>query len=274
MKNRNKILIILIPVMIMLLAVSASDILWSKSPQNPNFKLRKVKNEAFNYGEKLEYKVGYKFITAGNGSIEIMPKPIVRQNRNSYDVRFQVSSLKSLEWLYRINNQYRSVIDVDGIFTWEFQQRNREGNYRRDFRAVFDQVNNFATVKEKVYPVPEYTQDIISAFFYVRTMDLASMPNGTKFSLNNFVDDSTYTLGVQIHRRETVTVDAGTFDCIVIEPLVVEGGLFKSEGSILIWLTNDERKIPVKVATRILIGFVSAELTGYSGLSGKIRAKK
>jgi hypothetical protein len=67
-------------------------------------------------------------------------------------------------------------------------------------------------------------------------------------------------------------VEAGTFRCIVIEPLVVEGGLFKADGKILIWVSDDERKIPVKVATKIPIGSIDTELTSYKGLRGPLQS--
>ncbi|HOK14248.1 MAG TPA: DUF3108 domain-containing protein [Candidatus Kapabacteria bacterium] len=234
---------------------------------------RYVPNEAFGYNERLNYKVGYKFITAGTGYFHIQPNPVYRNGRECYDVRFEVRSLPSLEMLYRVRDRYRTVLDVAGIFPWEFEQSIREGNYKRDARAVFDQVNNIATVKDKQYKVPEYVHDIVSAFYYSRTLDLRSMNDGHVFYLKQFFKDTTYTLGVKIHRRETIDVEAGKFRCIVIEPLVVKGGLFKSDGSIFIWLSDDERKIPVKVATRILIGFVSADLVSYSGTRGPVSAK-
>ncbi len=234
---------------------------------------RYVPNEAFGYNERLNYKVGYKFITAGTGYFHIQPNPVYRNGRECYDVRFEVRSLPSLEMLYRVRDRYRTVLDVAGIFPWKFEQSIREGNYKRDARAVFDQVNNIATVKDKQYKVPEYVHDIVSAFYYTRTLDLRSMNDGHVFYLKQFFKDTTYTLGVKIHRRETIDVEAGKFRCIVIEPLVVKGGLFKSDGSIFIWLSDDERKIPVKVATRILIGFVSADLVSYSGTRGPVSAK-
>ncbi len=234
---------------------------------------RYVPNEAFGYNERLNYKVGYKFITAGTGYFHIQPNPVYRNGRECCDVRFEVRSLPSLEMLYRVRDRYRTVLDVAGIFPWEFEQSIREGNYKRDARAVFDQVNNIATVKDKQYKVPEYVHDIVSAFYYTRTLDLRSMNDGHVFYLKQFFKDTTYTLGVKIHRRETIDVEAGKFRCIVIEPLVVKGGLFKSDGSIFIWLSDDERKIPVKVATRILIGFVSADLVSYSGTRGPVSAK-
>ncbi|MDX9790981.1 MAG: DUF3108 domain-containing protein [Candidatus Kapaibacterium sp.] len=235
--------------------------------------LRYVPNEAFGFGEKLNYKVGYKFITAGTGHFHIQPEPIYRNGRKCYDIRFQVKSLESLDWLYKVRDQYRTVLDVAGIFPWEFEQRIREGSYKRDAKAYFDQENKLAKVKQKEITTPEYVHDIVSAFFYVRTLDIKSFPKDTVFFLPNFVDDTTYTLGVKIRGKQTISVDAGKFKCTVIEPLVVQGGLFKSDGTILIWVSEDERKIPVKVATKIPIGYVEASLTSYSGLRGSLESK-
>ena len=59
----------------------------------------------------------------------------------------------------------------------------------------------------------------------------------------------------------------------MVEPLVQEGGLLKSEGSIIVWLTDDALKIPVKVKTKVVIGSIDAELTSYEGLNGKLTSK-
>lgn len=261
-----------------IIIISAAILLAGKfssiSGQNSSeSQLRYVPNEAFGFGEKLEYKVGYKFITAGTGYFQIAPDPIYKNGRKCYDVRFLVKSLESLDWLYRVRDQYRTILDVGGIFPWEFQQQVREGNYKRDFKATFDQENNVAYANDKKYKTSPYVHDIVSAFFYVRTLDIRNMKKDSVFYLKNFWDDSTYTLGIVVKGRETIEVDAGKFRCVVVEPLVVQGGLFQSEGNIFIWLSDDDRKIPVKVATRIPIGFVEAQLTHYSGLRGPLSAK-
>jgi hypothetical protein len=234
---------------------------------------RYVPNEAFGFGERLEYRVGYKFITAGRAYFQIAPQPIYREGRASYDIWFEVRSLESLDWLYRVRDRYRTVLDVAGIFPWEFEQHIREGNFRRDFSARFDQRNHKAITTEGTFDIPPYVHDIVSAFYYVRTLNLRSYSNGSIIQLQNFFDRQTYDLGVRILGRQTVEVEAGTFRCIVIEPLIKEGGLFKSEGRILIWLSDDDRKIPVKVSTKIPIGTIDAELTGYSGLRGPLSAR-
>ena len=55
---------------------------------------------------------------------------------------------------------------------------------------------------------------------------------------------------------------------------MVEGGLFKNEGRIVVYMTDDERKIPVKVSTKVLIGSIDGELASYSGIKGPIAAKR
>lgn len=235
---------------------------------------RYVKNDAFGFGEHLEYRVGYKFITAGTASFDILPKPVMKNGRPCYDIRFVVRSLESLDWLYRVRDEYRTVMDAAGLFPWEFHQRLREGGYRRDFSATLDQVNHVARTSDGDFPITPYIHDVVSALYFVRTQNLRSFKNGAVLPLRNFFNKDCHDLGVRILGRQTVEVSAGTFTCIVVEPLVKEGGLFKSDGRILIWLTDDDRKVPVKVSSKIPIGSIDAELTGYSGLRGPITSKK
>jgi Protein of unknown function (DUF3108) len=280
--NKKQLLIISIALVIVIFIVlvlnisytGASAALNGASGNAQSFSYRYVKNDAFGFGEKLEYKVGYKFITAGTGYFYILPNPVYRDDgRKCYDIRFQVSSLESLRWIYKVEDSYRTILDVGGIFPWEFEQHVREGKYQKDFTAKFDQENNTAYANNKKYKIPPYVHDIVSAFFYVRTLDLRNMQKGQIFYLQNFFDDTTHSLGVKMMGRETIEVEAGKFRCIVIQPLVMEGGLFKSEGNIFIWVTDDDRKIPVKVATKIIIGYVGSELVHYSGVRGPIDAK-
>lgn len=235
--------------------------------------LRYVENNAFGFGEYLEYEVGYQFITAGKAAFKVAPEPITYNGAQSYDISFQVASLESLDWLYKVRDMYRTVIDVHGIFPWRFEQHIREGNYSRDFEADLNQRTHIAKTTEGQFPITPYVHDIVSAFYYLRTMNLQSMNKGDTIQLKNFYGKKVYDLTVRVLGRQTVEVKAGTFKCVVIEPLVTAGGLFKSEGKILIWMSDDERKIPVKVSTKILIGSIDAELTAYKGLRGPLLAK-
>jgi hypothetical protein len=234
--------------------------------------LREIPQNAFREGERLVFDVGYSFITAGEAVMSV-PKVDTLFGRAAFQVLFTVHSTKTFSWIYKVEDRYETFLDERGLFPWHFTQHVREGSYRKDFEAWFDQPNNLAYADERTFVVPPYVHDAVSAFYFVRTLDYSKSRIGEKVILQNFFKDTTYTLSVKFLGRQRIEVDAGTFDCIIIEPLMKEGGLFKSEGRVLIWLTDDERKIPVKVSTKVVIGSIESELREYSGINGPIKAK-
>ena len=232
---------------------------------NKDDELRTLKNNAFKEGEKLTFQLNYGFVTAG---IAVMQIPRIKRisGRKAYHVTFEVNSVPSFDWIYKVRDRYETYLDVKGIFPWRFEQHIREGGYVRDFSAFFDQRKGKAKTSEGEYEIPQYVNDIVSAFYYSRILDYSEMKVDDIIHLQNFYKDKVYDLDVKFLGRETVEVPAGKFDCIIIEPLVREGGLFKHEGNIIIWLTDDSLKMPVKVRTKIVIGHVEAILSKYEGL--------
>ncbi len=243
----------------------------SSFSQKDNF--RKIENKAFRQGEKLIFDVKYGFITAGVAEFSI-PKITKIAGRDVYNVVFKVSSVPAFDLFYKVRDRYETFIDVEGIFPWRFEQHIREGKYSRDFSAFFDQRKGRAITTEGSYDIPRYVNDIVSAFYLARTFDYSKLKINDKIYLENFYKDKVYPLEVIYRGKESVSVTAGTFNCIILEPVVKEGGLFKSEGSIIIWLTDDELKIPVKVKTKVLIGSIDAELITYEGLGGVLKSKR
>jgi len=238
-----------------------------------NGALRYAPNIAFGYGEKLSFDVGYKFITAGRAVMQIADNPETVSGRPCYSVRFDVRTTSSFDNVFPVRDRYQTYIDVDGIFPWRFEQSVREGNYSRDFSAIIDQRANEARTTEGTFKVEPFVHDILSALYYIRTLNLRNAQKGQSITLHNFYGQKTHDLKVRFLGRERVEVDAGTFDCVIVEPLVVEGGLFKNEGRIVVYLTDDDRKIPVKVSTKVIIGSIDGELTSYSGTRGPVTAR-
>lgn len=212
-------------------------------------------------------------ITAGLAEFEI---PSMKRigGRDSYYITFKVNTLPGFDTFYKVRDRYVTYLDKKGLFPWRFEQHIREGGYKRDFSAFFDQRRGNAKTSEGSYKIPEYVNDIVSAFYLARTFNFADMKPGESVHLENFYKDKVFPLDVVYHGKETIDVEAGTFDCIILEPLVVEGGLFKSEGNIVVWLTDDEVRMPVKVKTKVVVGAIDAELKSFEGLKGKLTAKK
>lgn len=235
-------------------------------------RFRTIEQKAFGVGEELIFDVNYGFITAGQAMMTI-PRYSWQKGRKCYEVQFLVKSKPFFDNLYYVRDRYETHIDTEGLFPWKFTQRIREGGYKRDFSARFDHEAQKAFTTEGEYPLPQFTQDILSAFYYMRSFDFSKMKQGQKVELKNFYKDTTYTLTVVYHRKETIEVEAGKFRTIVLEPIMEEGGLFKASGRILVWLTDDERRIPVQVDAEIPIGSITSELVEYKGINGPIKAK-
>lgn len=234
---------------------------------------RKLENKAFTVGEKLVFDVKYGFVKAGIAEMSV-PKMKRISGRDAYYITFKVNSVPTFDPIYKVRDRYVTYMDKEGLFPWRFEQHIREGGFKRDFSAFFDHRRGKAKTSEGSYEIPENVNDIVSAFYLARTFDYSGMKPGDKFHLQNFYKDKVYPLDVVYKGKERITVTAGTFDCIMVEPIIVEGGLFKTEGRIVIWLTDDDLRIPVKVKTKIIIGSIDAELISYSGLAGELKSKK
>lgn len=220
---------------------------------------RYVENVAFGLNEKLTFDINYGFINAGGASMEVAGL-IEYGNRPCYQVVTHAYSNSFFSTFYRVEDRVESIIDALGIFSWRFEKNLREGNYRADRQYTFDQRLNLVYYGKDTIEVAPYVQDALSALYYVRTQELKI---GETIFIENFTDGKKYPLEVRVLRKETVKVPAGSFDCIVVEPLLQSAGVFKHEGRLTVWLTDDRLKMPVLMKSKVLIGSISAELREY-----------
>ena len=221
--------------------------------------MREVPNKAFGVGEQLIFEISYGPIKAGTAVMEV--KDIIPLNgRDCYHVISTARSNKIFSSFYKVEDRVESFFDAQGLFTWRFVQHLREGTYRADRFAHYDQENHTVTTNRGTMDIPPYVQDVLSTMYYVRTQQLEV---GQVLYVTNHSGRKIYPLAVKVHRREFVTVPSGTFDCFVVEPMLKAGGLFKHEGRIWVWLTADEKKMPVLMKTKVIIGTVDAKLKSY-----------
>ena len=168
--------------------------------------LRQRSNVAFGGGEYLRFDVNYGFITAGEAVMNVVDT-ICAGPRKCLKINFRVNSKPFFDLVYKVRDRYRTVLDAGGLFPWRFEQHIREGGYSRDFTADFDQITHRAVTSEGAYSVPPYVHDIMSAFYFARTVDYAGFRPGEKIHLQNFYKDSTYELDVKFKGYQTIDVD-------------------------------------------------------------------
>ena len=134
--------------------------------------LRKMRNVAFNAGEFLKFDVKYGFITAGEAVMKVSDS-VHENQRKCLNIEFQVDSKPFFDVFYKVRDRYSTLVDAMGMFPWRFEQHIREGGYKRDFIADFDQIHHVATTSEGSHPIPPYVHDIMSAFYFARLIDFS-----------------------------------------------------------------------------------------------------
>lgn len=218
---------------------------------------RYIPNNAFSVGEKLTFDIDYGPLTVGTA---VMAIPRIKEfnGHEVFEVNATVVSNKYISKVYPVRDEFISYIDTTGIFSHRFEKHLSEGRYKRDRIFTFDQDKNLAYSRRDTIDIPAFIQDVISAFYYVRTLELKV---GDVIEISHYDNGKVYDLVVEVLKKQQVRVPAGKFDCIVIEPKLKTQALFKNEGKIIIYLTDDERKIPVLMVSKVIFGQIAAKLS-------------
>jgi hypothetical protein len=234
--------------LLFLLLFPLSSLFAQSSAESNSFEYRTIPNTAYKVGERLKYSIKYGVVKAVNTEIAVVKDTVVR-GRECYKIEYTARTVPMFDNFYRVDDKYETFIDKQGQFPHSFKQQIREGKYERDEWMEFFHDKGLAKslIHNKEFPMVPYSQDILSAYFYARTMDLRSMKDGTIIELNNVSDKEVIPLKIKIRNRDLLETELGVFRTIVVEPIVQGVGLFKSDGQILIWMTDDENKIPIRI---------------------------
>jgi hypothetical protein len=231
---------------------------------------RSVQNTAFKEGEYLRFAVSWGVITAGYSTLEVREAKNL-DGRPAYHIVSQAKSVGMVDTFFNVNDLNEAWLDKESLTTVRYEKHIREGKYRVDETGVFDQVLrryavqtyriDKATTTYKEGDLPTHVLDVLGSLYYIRTQQLAV---GATYTIDVFSSAKVWPLSVKVKKRETIKVKAGKFDCFRIEPVLREPGIFISKGKKLeVWLTADERRMPVRMRSEVVIGHVSADLVSH-----------
>ncbi len=221
--------------------------------------------QAFAVGEKLDFKVYFEFILGGFATMAIEEIDTV-DSHPCYHIVSTARSTPTVDAFYRVRDRIETWRDVEGGFSRRYGKFLREGKYRTDKRVFYKPESSLVVLHPNSTDLPDsfhiegYVQDVLSAFYEVRTRDLKV---GESVWIDVHDIKKRYDLEVRVLRRERVKTPAGRFDCLVIEPLLKSSGIFRREGNMRIWLTDDRHHIPVMMKSKLYFGAVYAKLIGY-----------
>jgi hypothetical protein len=241
-------------------------------------KYRKIDNQAFKRGERLEFKVFYDAlltgkVTAGIAVLEVSKEIVKMNDRPVYYVKGEGWSKGAFNFFFKVEDKFESYFDEEALIPFKFVRKSREGGYKKDEDVRFFHLTQIASSNRKLKHIPPNVQDVVSAFYYARTIDYSDARVGDVFPIPFYLDDSVYTTAIQYDGRETVKTSLGQFRCLRFKPMVVTGNVFSNPYPMILWVTDDKNRLPVLAQSAVVVGSVKMELTGYSNIANPLLSK-
>ena len=228
----------------------------------------------FGVGEQMEYKIHYGFVNAADAVMKIKPQYEEAQGRDCYSVVVEGQTVGMFDLFIRVRDEFGTYIDKELMAPRRFYRKIEEGKYRKHEIVDFDIENRKATVnnyddKKEQWKTPEefetykYAQDLVSGYYYLRTLDFTQYSKGDTININIFFDDENSNFKMVYIGKEEVKTKIGKYESIVISPIMPENKLFDGQDAIRVWLSDDTDKIPLKVKAQMFIGAIEIDIKKY-----------
>jgi hypothetical protein len=165
-------------------------------------------------------------------------------------------------------------MDEEALMPWIFIRRVDEGGFKISQNQTYDHNVGRVNSNGKMVTVPKYIQDMVSSFYFARTLDFSKAKEGDIFSVETFIDDSVWTMKLKFKGRETIKTDLGKVKCLKFCPVVQKGRVFKKEEDMLLYVSDDVNHVPVRAEASLLVGSVKLDITSATGLMAPMNIVK
>ena len=221
----------------------------------------------FQPGEVLQYKLKYGFITAAEGTLKVLKSDLNFEDKPTYHLSVDGRTSGTFDVFYKIRDHYDSYIDQETLTPYFYQENIREGGYRRTDKARFNQKTRKVVSNRGTFTGPtNQTFDLVSAYYFSRSLDISKLKIGDKFKLNYFLGNEISQLEIAFVGREVIKTHLGKIKCLKFSPSIQPGRIFRKDSKLYLWITDDGNRVPVKAQVEILVGAVTMEISSATGL--------
>lgn len=224
---------------------------------------RKYEGRSLPEYEKLIFDAMWKFITVGEASLELRGFEEI-DGRKTHHIYSYAKTKPFFDSVFKVRDTNESWLDEESKVTLKYVSNISEGGWKKREILYFNQPENTFLLddngKLKKGQTAQNVQDVLSALYFIRTLDIKV---GEEYTLDAHSGDLSWPLTVKVLRKETVKVPVGEFKCLVLEPVIrKDAGIVNAKGKMLVWVTNDDIKMPVYLKVKIpILGSVEAKLS-------------
>jgi len=228
----------------------------------------------FHTGEYAKYKIIYKFsevwVTAGHVIFELSERAV--DNKHHTVCIARGNTAPAFDIFYKVRDEYATIVETKTCLPKFFLRRVNEGGFKihNDFNFFQDSLRVIVEMQDTknphkidTFPIVSNTQDIVSALLYCRSLNYNKLDSGGQYNFPIFLDNELFNLGIKYHGKQLITTEYGEYKCLVLQPLLLTGRVFSEVDKMRIYLTDDERHIPVYIESPLKVGRIVAVLTKY-----------
>ena len=237
------------------------------------------KEDAYDVGEWFKFRIHYGIVNAGYATLEV--KDATVNSKKSFHVIGKGYTTGMSRFFFKVDDLYESYIDKETGNPHQFVRKINEGGYTKNQEGFFNQITNRVLVKdykhkeEKTLMIPKNTQDILSAFYYLRNYSsIDKLKVGESIAIDMFFDDETTKFKLKFIGREDITTKFGDVSAMIFRPLVQSGRVFKEQESLTVWVSDDDNKLPLRIKASLAVGSIKADLDAFKGLKSPFKIKK
>ncbi len=255
------------------------------------FFFSQILGQAFLAGERLEYRIFWKGVHVGNSTLEVGQELIEQNGIPCLILKSTAKSNPMFDFFFKVDDKMISFYDPKKKRTIASLKKIHEGRFHREYHAEFDYTQNVANWWQKQHkgnreekpqdetfraksgttkPIPENLLDVLSALYYFRE-NPHPVEFGNFFSIPVYDDLQVTTLDMKIGFLEELELEVNDerkkYSAYSVIPYLSTSGIFQSDGNIVIWISNDTRRIPLKIESNVkTLGKVVVELYQVSGV--------
>ncbi len=216
-----------------------------------------ARSTPFGVGERLLYEVRFGPIRVGDGRLEITELDSIR-NRPAWHAIFSVTGGT---FAFHVKDRYETWIDTAATSSLRFVMDLDEGRHERerDYH-MFPDKRVFTEGGGPERPSVADPLDEISFLYYARTLPLEV---GKSYRIDRYFKPDRNPVILRVLRKERVHVPAGTFDAIVVQPIIKTSGIFSEDGEAQVWFTDDDRRLLIQMKSKLKFGSLNLYLTSF-----------
>jgi hypothetical protein len=222
----------------------------------------------FEGGEKAVYRGSWNGLLSV-ATAEIYTVPTVVSGRRIYNVRVQAKTSKVLDLIWKMRDTVRSSFDARALAPSSFSFHQRENSRIIDTEARYDPSTKYWVVnrqqvgkRKKSYEFEsQNTLDPLTAVYLARSLEFKP---GDRLYFKIFGGRYRYLLELHVERKESVTLASGrTIEAYRVVPRlqnITKRGYAERLNEAVVWISADERRMPVKLSSKIIFGSVHVDL--------------